>query len=238
LPTRTVLGLLGTGAIIALHWVTFFKAIKVSNVSIALACMSLGALFAAFLEPLWYKRKLVGYEVLFGLMVVFGLGIIFKVETHYWQGILLAVTSAFLVAVFSMINGLYIARFKPSIIVFYEMAGGVLLLSLYLAFTGAFTNDFWAISTADIGYLFLLASLCTAYAFIASVKLMAFISPYSVMLTTNLEPVYGIVLAFFIFGSSEQMTPMFYGGASVILLTVIANGILKNRLRLKTKTKA
>jgi len=238
LPIRTVLGLLGTGAIIALHWVTFFKAIKVSNVSIALACMSVGALFAAFLEPLWYKRKLVGYEVLFGLMVVFGLGIIFKVETHYWQGILLAVTSAFLVAVFSMINGLYIARFKPSIIVFYEMAGGVLLLSFYLAFTGAFTNDFWAISTADIGYLFLLASICTAYAFIASVKLMAFISPYSVMLTTNLEPVYGIVLAFFIFGSSEQMTPMFYGGASVILLTVIANGILKNRLRLKTKTKA
>lgn len=238
LPIRTVLGLLGTGAIIALHWVTFFKAIKVSNVSIALACMSVGALFAAFLEPLWYKRKLVGYEVLFGLMVVFGLGIIFKVETHYWQGILLAVTSAFLVAVFSMINGLYIARFKPSIIVFYEMAGGVLLLSFYLAFTGAFTNDFWAISTADIGYLFLLASLCTAYAFIASVKLMAFISPYSVMLTTNLEPVYGIVLAFFIFGSSEQMTPMFYGGASVILLTVIANGILKNMLRLKTKTKA
>ena len=100
LPIRTVLGLLGTGAIIALHWVTFFKAIKVSNVSIALACMSVGALFAAFLEPLWYKRKLVGYEVLFGLMVVFGLGIIFKVETHYWQGILLAVTSAFLVAVF------------------------------------------------------------------------------------------------------------------------------------------
>ena len=84
LPIRTVLGLLGTGAIIALHWVTFFKAIKVSNVSIALACMSVGALFAAFLEPLWYKRKLVGYEVLFGLMVVFGLGIIFKVETHYW----------------------------------------------------------------------------------------------------------------------------------------------------------
>ena len=131
-----------------------------------------------------------------------------------------------------------IAKLKPSIIVFYEMAGGVLLLSLYLAFTGAFTNDFWAISTADIGYLFLLASLCTAYAFIASVKLMAFISPYSVMLTTNLEPVYGIVLAFFIFGSSEQMTPMFYGGASVILLTVIINGILKNRLRVKTKTKA
>ena len=75
LPLKTVLGLLGTGAIIALHWVTFFKAIKVSNVSIALACMSVGALFAAFLEPLWYKRKLVGYEVLFGLMVVFGLGI-------------------------------------------------------------------------------------------------------------------------------------------------------------------
>lgn len=238
LASKDVLGLLGTGAIIALHWVTFFKAIKVSNVSIALACMSVGALFAAFLEPLWYKRKLVAYEVLFGLMVVLGLGIIFQVETQYWQGILLAVCSALLVAVFSMINGQYIRRFKPSIIAFYEMAGGVLLLSLYLVYSGAFTQSFWTLSSADIGYLFLLASVCTAYAFIASVKLMAFISPYSVMLTTNLEPVYGIVLAFFIFGTSEQMDPMFYGGASIILATVIANGILKNRPKLKTKSKA
>lgn len=230
-----ILGLLGTGAIIALHWVAFFKAIKVSNVSIALACMSVGALFAALLEPFWYKRKMIGYEVLFGVLVVVGLGVIFKVETQYWQGILLAVTSAFLVAIFSLINGQYISIYKPSVIVFYEMAGGVLALSLFLGFGGAFTLNFWVLSSLDVAYLFLLASLCTAYAFIASVKLMAFISPYSVMLTTNMEPVYGILLAFMVFGESEQMTPLFYAGASLILLTVIANGILKNQNTVKTK---
>ncbi|CAI8177113.1 MAG: Uncharacterised protein [SAR116 cluster bacterium] len=230
-----VLALLGTGAVIALHWVTFFKAIKLSNVSIALACMSVGALFAALLEPLWYKRKMIGYEVVFGLLVVLGLGIIFRVETQYWQGILLAISSAFLVAVFSLLNGNFIKALKPSVIAFYEMAGGVLLLSIYLAFKGSFTSDFWRISPSDFGYLFLLSSLCTAYAFIASVKLMAYISPYSVMLTTNMEPVYGILLAFVVFGESEHMSSLFYLGALLILVTVIANGILKSKSSSKTK---
>ncbi|MCG5644889.1 DMT family transporter [Flavobacteriaceae bacterium LSUCC0859] len=230
-----VLALLGTGAVIALHWVTFFKAIKVSNVSIALACMSVGALFAALLEPLWYKRKMIGYEVVFGLLVVLGLGIIFRVETQYWQGILLAISSAFLVAVFSLLNGNFIKTLKPSVIAFYEMAGGVLLLSIYLVFKGSFTSDFWSISPSDFGYLFLLSSLCTAYAFIASVKLMAYISPYSVMLTTNMEPVYGILLAFVVFGESEHMSSLFYLGALLILVTVIANGILKSKSSSKTK---
>lgn len=230
-----VLALLGTGAVIALHWVTFFKAIKVSNVSIALACMSVGALFAALLEPLWYKRKMIGYEVVFGLLVVLGLGIIFRVETQYWQGILLAISSAFLVAVFSLLNGNFIKTLKPSVIAFYEMAGGVLLLSIYLVFKGSFTSDFWRISPSDFGYLFLLSSLCTAYAFIASVKLMAYISPYSVMLTTNMEPVYGILLAFVVFGESEHMSSLFYLGALLILVTVIANGILKSKSSSKTK---
>lgn len=230
-----VLALLGTGAVIALHWVTFFKAIKLSNVSIALACMSVGALFAALLEPLWYKRKMIGYEVVFGLLVVLGLGIIFRVETQYWQGILLAISSAFLVAVFSLLNGNFIKTLKPSVIAFYEMAGGVLLLSIYLAFKGSFTSYFWRISPSDFGYLFLLSSLCTAYAFIASVKLMAYISPYSVMLTTNMEPVYGILLAFVVFGESEHMSSLFYLGALLILVTVIANGILKSKSSSKTK---
>lgn len=238
LSLNTSLALLGTGAVIALHWVTFFKAIKVSNVSIALACMSVGALFAALLEPLWYQRKMIGYEVVFGLLVVLGLGIIFQVETQYWQGILLAVSSAFLVAIFSLLNGRFIATLKPSVIAFYEMAGGVLLLSVYLIYTGSFTVEFWRISLSDFAYLFLLSSLCTAYAFIASVKLMAYISPYSVMLTTNMEPVYGIVLAYLVFGDSEHMSSLFYIGALLILATVIGNGILKRKSSSKTKAES
>jgi drug/metabolite transporter (DMT)-like permease len=86
-------------------------------------------------------------------------------------------------------------------------------------------------------YIFILASFCTAYAFIASVKILKHISPYTVMLTTNLEPVYGIVLAFFLLGDSERINPLFYVGALIILATVVANGILKNRGKLKKTSK-
>lgn len=221
------------GAVIALHWFTFFQAIKVSNVSVALATLSTGAFFTALLEPLVYKRKVIGYEILFGLIVIFGLYIIFKVETEYTEGILLALASAFLAAVFSLMNGKLIKTEKPSVISFYELLSGVVCITIYLFFTSGFTAEFFTISQNDWMYLFVLASICTAYAFIASVKVMKFLTPYTVMLTTNLEPVYGILLAFIFLGDSEKMNPLFYLGAFIILSTVIANGLLKNKGKLK-----
>ncbi len=221
------------GVVISLHWLTFFEAIKVSNVSIALATMSSGALFAAFLEPILYKRKLIWYEIVFGIIVMLGLYIIFKVETQYGYGIFLALISAFLAAVFSIINGKLVHHEKPSMIAFVEMLSGVAFLSIFLLTQGRFSADFFILSMNDWIFIFLLASICTAYAFIASVKIMRFISPYTVMLTTNLEPVYGILLAYIILGETEKMNPLFYLGAIIILVTVIGNGILKNRTRLK-----
>lgn len=223
------------GIVIALHWVTFFMAIKVSNVSIALATMSTGAFFTAFLEPILYKRKIIWYEICFGALVIFGLYIIFQVETDYLLGMGLALISAFLGAIFSLINGKLIKHNKPSMISFYELAAGVCFLSIYLLFTQSFTRDFFVLSGKDWLYIFVLASICTAYAFIASVKIMRFISPYTVMLTVNLEPVYGIVLAFIFLGESEKMTPLFYFGGILILITVIANGILKHKSGQKQK---
>ncbi len=218
-----------------MHWITFFKAIKVSNVSVALATMSTGAFFTALLEPIWYGRKIVWYEILFGVIVMLGLYLIFNVESTYVEGIVLALISALLSATFSLINGKLIQKERPSVISIYEMASGVVFLSIYLFFSGSFTTDFFQLSSDDWMYIFILASICTAYAFIASVKVMKYITPYTVMLTINLEPVYGIFLAFIILGESEKMDPMFYIGALVILSTVIANGILKNWTRLKSK---
>ncbi|SIS90470.1 EamA-like transporter family protein [Zobellia uliginosa] len=230
---KMLLALIGAGIVIALHWVTFFMAIKVSNVSIALATMSTGAFFTALIEPFWYKRKMIWYEVVFGIVVMLGLYMIFKVDTQYLYGILIALVSSFLSALFSMINGKLIQKEKPSVISFYELLSGVGLLSIFLAFQGSFNARFFQLSSDDLLYLFILASVCTAYAFIASVKILKFISPYTVMLTINLEPVYGIVLAFLILGDSEKMNPLFYLGGGIILLTVLANGILKNRRRFK-----
>lgn len=230
---KTLFILIIAGIVIALHWVTFFMAIKVSNVSIALATMSTGAFFTALLEPIWYGRKMIWYEIVFGVIVIFGLLIIFNVETQYFYGMLLALASSFLAAIFSLMNGKLVQNEKPSVISFYELGSGVLFLSIYLVIQGDFNDSFFQLSQNDWVYICILASVCTSYAFIASVKVMKYISPYTVMLTVNLEPVYGIILAFLILGDSERMNPLFYIGALIIIATVIANGILKNKGRLK-----
>ena len=227
-PFNVLVGFIVSGIIIAAHWLTFYQAIKVSNVSITLACLSTGAFFASILEPIFYKRKVIWYELLFGVIVVIGLGIIFNVETKYTTGIYLAVTSAFLSALFSVINGKYAKEYNPNIISLYELSSGVFFISIYLFFAGSFTPAFFALSMNDLIWLFLLSSICTAYAFSASVKVMKFLSPFTVMLTINLEPIYGIILALLIFDDTEEMSPLFYVGALIILATVIANGIVKS----------
>ncbi len=228
------------GAIIALHWITFFAAIKVSNVSITLAMMSTGAFFTSILEPIFYKRKLIWYELLFGALVITGLYIIFDVEGDYSLGIMYALCSAFLSAVFSIINGKMARQYNPSMISLYELLSGVGVVTMYLIGitlfgneTEGFNTSFFQLSTSDWIYILILASVCTAYAFIGSVKVMKYLSPYTVMLTINLEPVYGILLAFMIFGNSEKMSPQFYYGALIILSTVILNGIFKNAKKRK-----
>lgn len=224
---KTLAGFAIAGIIIALHWLTFFGAIKASNVSVTLAVLSTGAFFASLLEPLFYGRKIILYEVLFGLIVVVGLYIIFDVEASYGLGIVLALISAFLSALFSVINGQFVAKHKASAISFYELLFGVIGISIFLGASGSFNKEFFTVSSADWMYLAILASACTAYAFIASIHVMKWISPYTVMLTINMEPVYGIILALLILGDSEKMGSQFYYGAIIILLTVISNGIIK-----------
>jgi drug/metabolite transporter (DMT)-like permease len=227
--SKTVLQFLIAGFIIAMHWFTFFKAIKVSNVSITLACLSTGALFTSILEPILYGKKIVWYEVFFGLIVVSGLLIIFNVEGNYIEGILLALTSAFLSALFAVINSKFVKEYHPTVISFYELSGGVLFFTLFLLISNSFNVKFFALTTKDFLYLLILSSVCTAYAFIASTAVMKFLSPYTVMLTINLEPIYGIILAVIIFEDKEKMSFEFYIGALIILSTVLLNAIMKSR---------
>ncbi len=228
---KVILKFLVAGLIIALHWFTFFRAIKVSNVSITLACLSTGAFFTSLIEPIFFRKKIVWYEIFFGLIVIFGLLIIFKVEGNYIEGIILALTSAFLSASFAVINSKFVKDYDPTVISFYELSGGVLFFSVFLLFTNSFNAEFFKLTTSDFVYLLILSSICTAYAFIASTAVMKFLSPYTVMLTINLEPIYGIILAVLIFKDKEQMSPAFYVGALIILITVILNGIIKSRLK-------
>jgi len=217
------------GVLIALHWIFFFSAIKVSNVSVALVAMSTGALFTSLIEPFFFKRKLIPLELIFGLIVVAGLYLIFNVESEYTLGIIYALIAAFLSAVFTVLNGLFIKQHDAEVISLYQLFFGVAFITVYILSTTGFTLESFSLTASDIFYLFILSSICTAYAFVISVKIMKHLTPYTVMLTINLEPVYAIILALLIFGDKEKMSTTFYFGALIILATVITNGILKNK---------
>jgi len=225
------------GIIIAIHWITFFGSIKESNVSIALAMFSTGAFFASLIEPIFYRRKINRFEILFGLMVSIGVYIILDSEIKYLLGILLGISSAFCSSLFAVINGRFVEKYDASVISFYEFIGGVLFITVFLFFSkNGFSQEFFQLVFNDWLYIFILASVCTAYAFIASVHIMKYISPFTVVLTYNLEPVYGIILAIIIFGSDEIMSPNFYYGALLILFTVLIDGLMKNKAKIFKKT--
>jgi drug/metabolite transporter (DMT)-like permease len=222
-----------TGIIIALHWVFFFTAIKVSNVSVALVMMSTGAFFTSLIEPVFFNRKINALEIFLGLLVIGGLYIIFNFESTYTLGIVYALIASFLGALFSVLNGVFIKKYTANTISFYQLFFGVVFISIYLLLTDSFSFAFFQVSSRDWIYLVILSSICTAYAFIASVQIMKYLSPYTVMLTINLEPIYAIILALLIFGEEEQMGSTFYIGAFVVLLVVLLNGIIKNKGPLK-----
>ena len=217
------------GLIIALHWITFFAAIKVSNISITLAMFSTGAFFASLIEPLFFKRKIIAYEILFGLIVIVGIALITQTEFRYIYGIILGILSALFSTLFAVFNGKFVKEYPPSIISFYEFISGIVFISIFLVFNGdGFNAAYFQISSSDWIYLFILSSVCTAYAFIASVQVMKHISPYTLVLTYNLEPIYGIVLALVLFPESETMRPMFYIGSGLIIFTILLNAVFKN----------
>ena len=230
-PFRTILKFFLAGIVIALHWVTFFAAIKVSNISITLAMFSTGAFFASLIEPIFYKRKIIPYEIIFGLLVIAGVFMIMQTEIKYLLGICLGITSALFSSLFAVINGKFVAHHNASTISFYEFISGVFFISLYIAFSNdGFDASFFKLSIDDWLYLGILASVCTAYAFIASVYVMRYITPYSVVLTYNLEPIYGIFLALLFFPQTEVMPPVFYIGAALIICTVLMNALVKYKI--------
>lgn len=221
------------GVLIAAHWVTFFHSIKISNVSVTLACVSTGAFFGSLIEPVVYRRKIDPSEIFLGLLVVGGLYLIFRFEGEYLAGILTALLSAFLAACFQVINGRLVKGNSPFRITFLEMFGGFIGITIYLLLSGKLNASAWTMPAMDWLYLLLLGSACTAYAFIESVAVMRELSPFTVLLSINLEPVYGIILALIIFGSEERMDPYFYVGAGIILSTVFADVLLKRLRRRK-----
>jgi drug/metabolite transporter (DMT)-like permease len=223
--------LLGTGGIIAAHWVTFFHAVKVSNVSVTLACMSTAPFFASILEPLFFKRKIKSIEVVLGIVTIIGLVLIFRVSGEYIEGIVFGLTSAFLAALFAVINGVFITASKPIWITAIEMLGGFLVLTIVLTASAGWNTQMFQLPAMDWVWIGVLATICTAYAFVVSVSVMKQLNPFTVVLSINMEPIYGIILAFLIFGESEKMTGSFYLGAAIIISTVFINAFVQAKNR-------
>jgi drug/metabolite transporter (DMT)-like permease len=221
---------LGVGVIIAAHWVTFFEAIKQSNVSVALVCFSSSTLFTSLLEPLYFKRKIKPYEFIFGLVIILGLYFIFSFEFKYFWGMLLSVVSAALASWFTVINGIMIKETKAKIISFYELLGAFIILSVYLSISTAGDLSQLAITLSDLQWLIILGVLCTAVAFIVSVEVMKKISPYTVTISVNLEPIYSIVLALLIWPESETMSYGFYMGTIIVIVTIFLNAYFKKKV--------
>ena len=234
---RTLIQFSAAGIIIALHWITFFESINQSNVSIALAMFSSGAFFASFIEPIFFKRKVLWFEIIFGIVVIFGVFLITSSELKYINGILLGLSSALFSTLFAVINGRFVERYNATIISFYEFLSGVVFLSVFvIIFKGGFSASFFKISQIDWVYILILATICTAYAFVAAVEIMKYLSPYTVILSYNLEPVYGICMALLLFPQKEKMSPQFYIGAVLVIGTVITEGVVKQRLLRKRKS--
>lgn len=225
---KLLLKLVGIGSLMAFHWLFFFSSIKVSNVSIALSCLGTSTLFAALLEPLIFKRKIDVSEIVMGIVIVICISLIFKVEFQYKLGIIYGLICALLGTIFSVFNGKLYGKTSSGNIIFYEIFGGFLVISLYYVFSGQI-SQIGEISYRDLALLTLLASVFTAYPMFESVNLMKYISPFTLILTVNLEPIYGIILAFFIFGESEKMSAVFYGASLVMILAIVINGVIKAR---------
>ncbi len=222
LSLKDALVIFGVGAIVAVHWVTFYGSVKYANVSVALVCFSASGFFTAFLEPLILKRRIAISEVLLGLMAIAGIYIIFDFHPQYKVGIIFGIISAMGSALFPIFNKRLLVRFSPRILTLYELGGGLLVLTLLVPlYLLQFPATYYLPTFSDWCWLLVLAWFCTVLSFDLQLNALRKISVFTANLTYNLEPVYGIILAFIFFRENESLNKAFYLGVGLILLAVV-----------------
>lgn len=222
LPWRQALPLIGIGSIVALHWVFFYGSVKYANVSVSLVCFSTMGFFSSFLDPWISKRKMDLMEVLLGLMVMLGVYLIFHFDQEFRLGILYGIISSILGATFTILNKKYVDEHDAQVITFYELGGGWLSLNFILPFYLQFVSfSSFLPGVSDFLWLLVLSLFCTVLAFNLSIRALKKISPFTVNLSYNLEPVYGIILAFVMYKEHMELGLSFYIGLFIIFLTVV-----------------
>jgi drug/metabolite transporter (DMT)-like permease len=251
LPASSLLPLLATGGIIALHWVTFYHAIRISNISLTLAGLATSALWAALIKALMQRKKPGVREWILSLMAVAAMTLLVQVRTFPLYALGTAVLSAVLAAWFAVLNAGFTKQHPPLLVACWEMLGGIAFLSLWLILQWSLGSGLAGEAThpsfpwpwlqpkpMDWFWLLVLAAVCTAYPFVASIRLMRQIDPFSFVLSVNMEPVYGIALGWLLFGQSELMSLPFYLGTALLLGSVVADALVQrvqNRRALRLK---
>ncbi len=232
-PAKEAGKIIFTGMIVCFHWIFFYASIKASNVSIALSCFSSVSLFTALLDPISKGKRPKFIEIIFSFAVIAGLYIIFSVQSLYATGIVLALISAFLGAVFTIFNKSLTEKYVAEVITFYELASGFLFFTLIMPLYLSITNtSFQFPSTLDLFYLILLGFICTSFAFTISLKALKELDAFTLNLSVNLEPLYSIIIAIILFNEHEMLNPGFFIGTAIILSSVAVHSYIKWRYHL------
>lgn len=222
IPLKDALKIGGVGALVAIHWVAFYGSIKMANVSIALTCMAAGGVFTAIFEPLAFRRKIDIKEVLLGVLALVGISLIFHFNPKFKWGIIVGLVSVLIAVVFSIFNKMLVGRFSAKTISLYELGGGWLAWTLLLPVYWYFIpSDHFLPQGMDWVWLLIMAWFCTVLSVNLSLQALKHISAFTQNLTLNLEPIYGIMLAFVIFQENKDLSPGFYWGFALICLAVL-----------------
>jgi drug/metabolite transporter (DMT)-like permease len=221
LPARKVLQLFGAGAIVALHWVFFYGSIKFSNISIALVCLSSAGLFTAIIEPIFTKKKFNIREFFLGFVGIAGIYLIFHFDPHYKTGIIIGLLASVFSVIFSIVNKKVVASIAPKTMMLYELSGGLIAITILLPFyLQVLPSNQLLPSVSDWFWLVLMSWFCTVLAMDLSLQALKKVSAFTQNLTLNLEPVYGIILAFAVYHENKELGTGFYLGFGLIILSV------------------
>lgn len=233
---REIFKIGGVGLLLSLHWIFFYGSIKASNVSVGVVCFSVVGFFTAVLEPMINKHRISVKELLFSLITLGGIILIFQFDTQYRMGIILGVVSSGLCALFTIMNKRVGANHSSMTMLFYEMIGGFVCMSLILPFYLHFIPaELLMPGIPDWVYLFLLSTVCTIGLYLLQIQALKHISAFTVNLSYNLEPIYSIILAIIIFGEAKELTVTFFIGLGIIMLSVLLQMLDVSRQRTDKK---
>ena len=214
--------LFAIGVIIALHWCFFYGSIKYSNVSIALTCLSSAGLFTALLEPLIRRKKIVLIETALGLLGISGIYLIFHFDPRYKTGIILGTICSILSCIFSILNKNQVSYTAPKMVMLYELSGGFLFLTAVMPiYLYLLPPTHFVPGKTDLLWLLIMSGICTIVAMDLSLQALQKLTAFTQNLTLNLEPVYGIILAFVVYNENKYLSQWFYLGFALILLSVL-----------------